>query len=68
MTKRKPVRRKRSKVGTVDGMPMNPKLTKAFQAAGVLPAPVTVNRVTCDGNAPGGFRVDSIPVQPGEEV
>lgn len=34
----------------------------------VAVVPVTVNRVTCDGNLPGGFRVDSIPVQPGERV
>jgi len=30
--------------------------------------PVTVNKVTCDGNTPGGFRVESVPVQPGQEV
>lgn len=30
--------------------------------------PVTVHRVTCDGNLPGGFRIDVVPVQPGERI
>lgn len=33
-----------------------------------VPAVVTVNRVTADNNFPGGFRIDSIPVQPGERI
>lgn len=34
----------------------------------VSAAPVTVNRVTCDGSLPGGFRVTPVPVQPGERI
>lgn len=30
--------------------------------------PVTVNRVTCDNNFPGGYRIDAVPVQPGERI
>jgi hypothetical protein len=30
--------------------------------------PVTVNRITCCGNTPGGYRVESVPVQPGERI
>lgn len=30
--------------------------------------PVTVNRVTADNSIPGGFRIDAVPVQPGERI
>ena len=30
--------------------------------------PVYVQRVTCDGATPGGYRIRLVPVQPGERV
>lgn len=46
-------------VASRESAPVNP---------GMESGTVTVNRVTCDGNTPGGFRVVPVPVQPGEEV
>ena len=38
------------------------------KSAAPVIVPVTVNRVTCDGTLPGGFRVTPVPVQPGERI
>jgi len=63
MTRRKtnPVRR-----GERNGGRTKPKPVRVEDRD--APAIVTVNRVTCDGNLPGGVRVTPVPVQPGERV